>query len=221
MDNLKFEDSTLDAQTVTQAVSLPVAPISEGAIAVHGSPVTSITPLRSSIPLNADIFDPLADSSIDNELDKIGIKHMPESNMAPTGPAASVSAVSSLPTTNNAGSAIELGSVGSSTSASLAVASTSHTLPQLDNALEPLVDATRPVKKSKLPNAAVVGSGFTGKNFAMKHWLGTNPGGSKVDFEAFFKSLEAEQKKVYDDQAKTAKKLAKAETRRVSKDSKP
>lgn len=49
MDNLKFEDSTLDAQTVTQAVSLPVAPISEGAIAVHGSPVTSITPLRSSI----------------------------------------------------------------------------------------------------------------------------------------------------------------------------
>jgi hypothetical protein len=109
------------------------------------------------------------------------VADLPESNMAPTGPAASVSAVSSLPSvciffafmsslstirvlaTNNAGSAIELGSVGSSTSASLAVASTSHTLPQLDNALEPLVDATRPVKKSKLPNAAVVGSGFTGK----------------------------------------------------------
>jgi hypothetical protein len=36
------------------------------------------------------------------------------------------------------------------------------------------------------------------RNFAMnlKHWLGTNPGGSKVDFEAFFKSFEAGQKKV-------------------------
>ena len=34
------------------------------------------------------------------------------------------------------------------------------------------------------------------RNFAMKHWLVTNAGGSKVDFEVFFKSLEAGQRKV-------------------------
>ena len=30
----------------------------------------------------------------------------------------------------------------------------------------------------------------------MKHWLDTNNGGSKVDFEVFFKSLAVDQKKV-------------------------
>jgi hypothetical protein len=101
------------------------------------------------------------------------------------------------------------------------------------------------VTRLKLPNAAVVGSGFTGKydtqahlvtvfvvahvfifyrNFAMKHWLDTNNGGSKVDFEVFFKSLAVDQKKVrcpdsvfactliikkvYDNQAKMAVSVA-------------
>jgi hypothetical protein len=147
---------------------------------------------------------------------------------------------------NNAGSevAIELDIAGSSTSVLLShaapVASTSHS--RLDNTL---AEVTRPAKKVKLPNAAVVGSGFTGKydtqahlvmvfvvahvfifyrNFAMKHWLDTNNGGSKVDFEVFFKSLAVDQKKVrcpdsvsactliikkvYDNQAKMAVSVA-------------
>ena len=43
----EFEGSTPDAPTVT--VSLPVAPVSEGETAAHGSSLTSITPLRSLI----------------------------------------------------------------------------------------------------------------------------------------------------------------------------
>jgi len=43
----KFKGSTPDAPTVT--VSLPVAPVSEGKTTVHGSSVTSITPLQSLI----------------------------------------------------------------------------------------------------------------------------------------------------------------------------
>ena len=44
-----FESSIPDSLIVTVPVSLPVAPVSEGTIAVHDSSVTSITSLQSSI----------------------------------------------------------------------------------------------------------------------------------------------------------------------------
>ncbi|GLB43660.1 hypothetical protein LshimejAT787_1401720 [Lyophyllum shimeji] len=56
--------------------------------------------------------------------------------------------------------------------------------------------------KSSVP--AVVGTGFTEKNFAMKAWLDGNPGGLKCDFEAFYKKLPAAEKKVYNERAKAA-----------------
>ncbi|GLB39462.1 hypothetical protein LshimejAT787_0606240 [Lyophyllum shimeji] len=66
--------------------------------------------------------------------------------------------------------------------------------------------------KSSVP--AVVSTGFTEKNFAMKAWLDGNPGGLKCDFEAFYKKLPAAEKKVYNERAKAAKKVANAEKKR-------
>ena len=112
-----------------------------------------------------------ADSSIDSKLDKITTKCMPESNVALTGPVLAMSShmstwffayvlsLSTIWAANNAGFDIELDSVRSSTS-SLSVSSASHSLPQLNNTPANL---SHPVKKARLSDVAVVGSGVMGK----------------------------------------------------------
>ncbi|KAG6895160.1 hypothetical protein C0992_002868 [Termitomyces sp. T32_za158] len=46
-------------------------------------------------------------------------------------------------------------------------------------------DVVRAAKKTKPAPIAVVGKGLTAKNFAMKDWLSTHPGGVKADFKEF------------------------------------
>ncbi|KAF8064083.1 hypothetical protein FPV67DRAFT_1698212 [Lyophyllum atratum] len=67
---------------------------------------------------------------------------------------------------------------------------------------------TRALKKVKLAPLATVGKGLTDKNFAMKDWLATNPGGSKADFETYFKNISPTARKAFEAQAKQAKKVA-------------
>ncbi|KAJ7586875.1 hypothetical protein C8J56DRAFT_943113, partial [Mycena floridula] len=84
---------------------------------------------------------------------------------------------------------------------------------------EQIISVVKPKAKSTKPSVALaqLGAGLTAKNFCMKDWLKTNPGGLKLTFETYWSDLPADARKVFETEARAASSAAQRQKRSVKK----
>ncbi|KAF8225222.1 hypothetical protein L208DRAFT_1380721 [Tricholoma matsutake] len=148
-------------------------------------PIANTSTISQSLPFNPHItIDPSANMSTSNESNTAStitptatpataLSNAPSNLGGPMLPTIPVNAQQRLFLTATQWHLLDLA----------AMTTASNPLVLIENSLE----TAQPAKKSRAAPAAVVSTGMTEKNFAMKDWLKENPGGSKANFENYLK----------------------------------